>query len=104
MSRPLQYPAKCEKCGVLMNPGTEADWFPDGNAYRYLHAGDCEVENAKAAKPVKLRPRIDTRECSRYECHYATGVGFRGRAPSKCPLCESPWLIDESDESWQAVA
>lgn len=88
-----------------MPPGTEADWFPDGAGYRYLHAGDCEVANKDAeanARSVRFRPTIVIRECSRFECSYATGVGFRGQAPSRCPLCQSPWLAD--DEWLEAAA
>lgn len=110
MSRVLQYPARCEKCGYLIPAGTSADFYQDGGKYRYLHVeGGCEAAQA-AGEPKPKRSATENYisfQCSKNECSNAVGVSFKRSAlagrtpPERCFRCGEPWAWT-SDEDWLA--
>src|SRR5262245_22036524 len=90
----LQHPAKCQDCGRVMRPGTEASWIAEGNGFSDIHAGACpSAEDARSApvQPVQTRDpedRFTIYKCDK--CKNTTAV-LKGVWRARCCYCGGDW-------------
>src|SRR5438128_411350 len=101
MGMKLQYPARCETCGGVMHPGTEAAFYiGQDSKRRFMHEGECpkpDIAIDKRDRRPDFDSLFDARQCS---ANCSTEWAFRkGHCPPRCHLCGAEWQADAEAEA-----